>query len=332
MSSRPPADPRRAQRRLAVARARAAIDGASIAAWPKRLAPEVPRLPPYPKIFVVGCPRSGTTWVQHLIQSHQQVVGTEESHAVKRLGRAAEGGRDPRAWARLLYGLDRDDVLERPVGLGYWVDRPALVRIGRAAVHQTGSVDDRHRFLVTAVLDGFVARQARTDPVLVEKTPFHIKYAADLLRWYPESKVVEVVRDGRDVCASMRRLPPDITFAPPSLELQLRMWVRAIERGIALEELPDASSRVIRVHYERLRADPKHELTRLFAFLGLDASTDFVRTVVEELEFSNAKASGRGLHMHSGVVGSWRTVFDEREARLLERIGRRTLERAGYAW
>jgi hypothetical protein len=270
--------------------------------------------------------------VQHLLQSHRQVVGTEESHAVKRLGRVAEAGRNPLAWARLFYGLDRDRVLGRPVGLGFWVDRRDLLRISRAAVATRRSADDRHRFLVTAVLDGFVARQGMPEPVLVEKTPFHIKYAADLLRWYPEAQVVEVVRDGRDVCASMRRLPPDITFAPPTLELQLRMWVRAIERGIALEDLPDAGTRVIRVNYERLRADPKHELTRLFEFLSLDASPEFVSRVVDELEFDRAKASGRGLHMHSGVVGSWRTVFDDDEVRLLERIGRRTLERAGYTW
>jgi hypothetical protein len=332
MSSKPPTNPRRAKRQLAIARARALVDGASVAAWPARFAPRLAEPPPYDKIFVVGCPRSGTTWVQHLLQSHHQVVGTEESHAVKRLGRAAEGGRDPRAWARLFYGLDRDTVLDRPVGLGFWVNRPELLRIARATVARGGSVDERWRFLVTAVLDTFVSHQDVPVPVLVEKTPFHIKYAADLLRWYPEAKVVEVVRDGRDVCASMRRLPPDITFAPPTLELQLRMWVRAVQRGIALEDLPDADRRVIRVNYERLLADPKHELTRLFSFLGLDASTDFVGEVVESLEFSRAKASGRGPHMHSGTTGAWREVFDDDEVRLLERFGRRTLERAGYRW
>jgi hypothetical protein len=307
-------------------------DGLAVVCWPAPRRSAGVQIATYPKIFVVGCPRSGTTWVQKLLQCHPEVVGSEESHAVKRLSRAVDAGRDPRGWARLFFGLERDHVLRKRVGLAHWVDRGDLRRYAREALRSTTNRDERLRFLVTAVFDGFVARQGVADPVLVEKTPLHIRYAEQLLRWYPEAKIVEVVRDGRDVCASMRRLPPEITFAPRALDEQIAMWVTNVERGNELIADPDNATRVIRVQYERLRSDPEVELARLFEFVDLDASAAFIEKVLGELEFSRAKDAGRGLHMHSGVVGSWREVFSTDEAEILRgRVGP-VLEQLGYPW
>jgi hypothetical protein len=318
--------------RLQLGRLRALADGLAVLCWPgSRTSPAV-EIAPYPKIFVVGCPRSGTTWVQKLLQCHPEVVGSEESHAVKRLSRAVDAGRDPRGWARLFFGLERDHALRKRVGLAYWVERGDLRRYARQALRSTKTRDERLRFLVTAVFDGFVARQGVHDPVLVEKTPLHIRYAEELLRWYPEARIVEVVRDGRDVCASMRRLPPEITFAPRGLDEQIGMWVTNVERGNALAADPRNATRVIRVHYERLRSDPEVELARLFGFVELDASDAFIEKVLGELEFSRAKDAGRGLHMHSGVVGSWREVFSEDEVEVLRGRLSPLLDQLGYTW
>jgi hypothetical protein len=110
------------------------------------------------------------------------------------------------------------------------------------------------------------------------------------------------------------------------------MWVTNVERGNELIADPDNATRVIRVQYERLRSDPEVELARLFEFVDLDASAAFIEKVLGELEFSRAKDAGRGLHMHSGVVGSWREVFSTDEAEILRgRVGP-VLEQLGYPW
>src|SRR5262245_45658951 len=47
----------------------------------RRRSVELPGAPPYPKLFVVGCGRSGTSWVQRIISSHPAVITSQESHA-----------------------------------------------------------------------------------------------------------------------------------------------------------------------------------------------------------------------------------------------------------
>ena len=78
----------------------------------------LPTAPEYPKIFVVGCGRSGTSWVQGIIAAHPRVITTQESHAyevvydpVTQRGRGSVS-----AWTKVLHHHDLSEREARWVG------------------------------------------------------------------------------------------------------------------------------------------------------------------------------------------------------------------------
>ena len=53
-----------------------------------------------------------------------------------------------------------------------------------------------------------------------EKSILHVLYAQELLDWYPGAKVLGILRDGRDVVASMMRPP----WHPDKLRAKCCNW------------------------------------------------------------------------------------------------------------
>ena len=110
---------------LAVAahRSVAAGHGATTAASARGLTPWLARGPlpavAYPKVFVVGCQRSGTTWVAEILGRHPRVIGGAESHLYPTLEQSigAYGRRSAAGWSRLFYGYARGRALGRPTGI-----------------------------------------------------------------------------------------------------------------------------------------------------------------------------------------------------------------------
>ena len=69
----------------------------------------------------------------------------------------------------------------------------------------------KKKFDVKAVSEGYER--------WIEKTPRHIRVIDEILKWSPESKIILIVRDGRDVACSMRDRYGDIKTG-------IERWVR----------------------------------------------------------------------------------------------------------
>ncbi|MEY2417627.1 MAG: hypothetical protein QOG90_307, partial [Actinomycetota bacterium] len=126
--------------------------------------------------FVVGAPRSGTTWLQQLLFTHPLISTAGESHLFcEVLGPVFENFRLPRAIAHL----------------GTWVSEGELLSISRAFADSV--------FLKQ--LQG--ARPEAT--FVLEKTPNHRMQSELQAKLYPDGRYVHIIRDGRDATASQRR-------------------------------------------------------------------------------------------------------------------------------
>jgi hypothetical protein len=290
----------------------------------------------YRKVFVVGCGRSGTSWVQRIVALHPSVITSQESHAYEVVyGNIAPARpRSIPAWTKVLHRHDLGAREARYVGLHWWVDRQALCGViaGALATRDRAPADVAED-AIEAVFDAYFDAQGGTsDNVLLEKTPGHLAYAGTILRRYPHAKVVEVVRDGRDVCVSMQMQALTLRWPPSERAKQIETWTTAVRRGMQLRGDDTVADRVLLVRYEDLKADPLSEITRLYGFLGFDTAPDAIAAVADRTDFRHQQQVGSGSHTRRGEVGDWRNHFSDADEGLFRSMAGDAFEAVGYRY
>ena len=235
-------------------------------------------------VVVVGCGRSGTTWLEELWLSHPEVGGLSghESwlfHQIRHLWR--EFGRQ-----------------DAP-GLAAWLDRDTFVKaIRRYCDGVFAAAADRH---------------APGCRFFVEKTPVHSDRLREIAAVYPDAWVVHLLRDGRDVARSMSQVPFFNLRDPGEAAAT---WARVVSTIHA-----DAASvpRFRKVRYESLVADPAGVMTGLAAWVGVDVDDGWRSSLATVAARRVSKHAGTATAIGAG---SWRTLSKRDLAAIYDRAGR----------
>ena len=117
------------------------------------------------------------------------------------------------------------------------------------------------RDVFTHALSVYAARHGAD--VVVEKTPAHMTKVPQLLAWYPDAKVVHILRDGRDAVLSLLRAP----WSHNNVRRHARMWRWCIKRMERYRREHDAH--ILEVRYEDLLARPEETLRTVCGFIGV---------------------------------------------------------------
>lgn len=261
-------------------------------------------------IFIVGAPRSGTSLLRVLLNRHPSIGICDETyffyyvHARRR----AFGDLNDRATRRHL--IDRYLATHRINRLD--VDRDALAQ---TLMHE----GDSYESFFIALMRFYAASQGKTR--YGEKTPQHALFADTLGKWYPNGKLIHLVRDPRDVVASLLRMP----WASKSVLANARIWLnhtRAVDRC-------RQHNNYLLVRYEQLVSEPTAELQRICSFLDepytsvmLDAD-DSVRG--DEWWFQRARGP-----VTTERLGKWRQQLTTKQVALVEWIVRPQMHTYGY--
>ena len=260
-------------------------------------------------IFVVGHPRSGTTLLASMLGRHPEVAATPETlyflQGRFQLAPVLRAG--PEAVAARIHGT----TLRRLAP-----DRDALV----AALAAAAPLDGRK---VLAVLLGLYAA-ARGKRRVLEKTPLHIRHIDEILGWFPDARVLWIVRDGRACVASLAK----IDWASDDPKTLAWQWVRNIAFAEASERRAGAS--MLRVRYEDLVTDPTAAMDRVQDFLGIARSAavhDHTLQAGTIKPFERSWKENVARPIMSRRVDAWKDEIDVAE---LAAIMNPTLVRLGY--
>lgn len=215
------------------------------------------------RIFVVGCPRSGTTLVQAMIARHPDVFSLRETYFFESLLGDAQlrwGDREARPTRRWYHraglaqswGRRRLRQLEQAHAPRWWSPMP---RRWTACVRR-----------YTAMLDDAASRQRRIH--WVEKTPNHLLFLDEMADCIPDAQFVHVLRNGVDVVASVRDADMHLETRAFSggMVRWARRWNHAMEKHLACLGMPRHHLLCI----EDLIGDTENEWRRLRDFLELD--------------------------------------------------------------
>lgn len=232
-------------------------------------------------VFLVGCPRSGTTWLQALLASHPEVMTGPETHFFASFAPLEKA---------FLHASGR-----------------------RAGLQEYWSADDFYgvtRTLFTSLVSRLP--QPRVHPrVFLEKTPQHGEHARFISRVLPGARFLHLVRDPRAVVASLLRASSGWgdAWAPASVDDATHLWLHHIREARKIRELDPG--RYAEVRYEDLRADPEAGLRRLLGFLGLEAGDTLVRQAVAENTLERARAGTAFAAIAGTSAASARPAYPE---------------------
>ncbi len=269
------------------------------------------------RIFLVGCPRSGTTLLQSLLCAHPQVFSVPETHFYSLIPSQS------RVLRRL--GFARRDAPARFSSL--------LASLGLPSVTVRSPFVRDYLRALAAALDVATLEAGKT--VWLEKTPRHLLFVGDIARTLPEAKFVHLVRHGPDVVASLYEVTrdyPEVWGGPRSLEACVERWLR----DTAISRRYEGAAGHLTVRYEALTGEPAGSLRDLFAFVGVpfgDAQRAAVMAdyadAAESVSSGEAwKASVRGAIRPSR--GKFSSFTPERQAYVLGRT--RRFEAAPGGW
>jgi hypothetical protein len=263
--------------------------------------------------FIVGNDRSGTTMLRMILDRGADAAIPPESMFLTDFAPQIEHGvADPAQFMR--------EVWEHPkVKLWNLPGPPPPVPPGLSGA-------DAVRFACEAPFKAYAAKYGK--PRWGDKTPHYVHHVELLRSLWPGARFVVLVRDGRDVALSLRKMP----FGPNNAWAAAPWWARGIRAGEkAQADHPDA---VRTIRYEDLAARPLEVVPEVCAFLGLAfepemlalETADRARIVRDQTSWFPTLFDG----INTDAVGRWRREMSLRDQQIFAAGAGPELERMGY--
>jgi len=265
-------------------------------------------------VFLLGAPRSGTTWLQIMLGKHPDLSTCQETHLFSGYLASLQ-----RSWRH-------HDGDRRGVGLQAAISRERFIAL--------------QRDFALAVLDSI-----GETPVILEKTPAHVTVLDDIREVLPEARFIHIIRDPRAVAASLAAAGKDWgrSWASTSALQNARRWRDNVTAGLALRGKGAGICHELR--YEDLLADPAAHLRQIFEWMELSAPAELCARVVEDTRIGklqqSAAQSAAGTawdlaqepqgFFRKGRADAWKEDLSRREIAVVEGVAGPLMEQLGYA-
>jgi hypothetical protein len=276
-----------------------------------------------PYLFVVGCPRSGTTLLRRMLDAHPELAITPETHWIPEWFEKQGGDRNGHVTREFVQSLLRSA-------------RFMKLKLNDDAVWTVFEDGESVPYarLVEHVFGLFGSRRGK--PLVGDKTPGYTKAIPTLHRLFPWARFVHLIRDGRDVCLSAttwhqvgrleRRFPSwrqdPVSTAALWWELHVRL---ARDAGARIEP-----RNYYELRYEALVADPPEESTALCTFLGLAYSQTMPRFHEGRTRKDPDLGSNKQWLPPTPGLRDWRTQMPRHDVELFEAVAGELLDELDY--
>jgi hypothetical protein len=266
--------------------------------------------PQWNPIFIVGAPRSGTTLLRNMLNRHPAIAICRETD-----------------FHRLVYERRRSfgslgDLRNRQRLVKEYLATPRIqrLRLNLPALEQTLLREGTGCEALFASLLRFYA-QVHGKRRCGEKTPRHALFTETLCEWYPGARILHILRDPRDVVASLRRMP----WADRNVLGNARLWLSSNLAAWRSRLRPQ----YLMVRYEELVASPEQELGRVCAFVGEEY---FPSMLVPNQDPNTQQPWYRRAEerLTTERIGKWREQLPLEEAALVDWFVGRHLHTFGY--
>jgi hypothetical protein len=307
---------------------------------PEELA-EIKQFFPREKFFILGHARSGTTLLMRLARLHPEVHCNYQAHFFTR--------------KPLLKSLVDSAEIEE------WLMRKS---------NRWNHGRDLSPLVLRAAADFIMERDAAREGkrIVGDKSPssvIHGQVVRDMQALYPDAKIINIIRDGRDVLISERfrnfveesnfltaedkRIISDLKTDPaPFSDGRRSIFTDAFIRNIAsrwANDLAETDAEANQLYggnyhslrYEDLLKTPFKEMTELWKFLDVNKINGLLEKQIQtelssnpDEEWQAQRNEGVASFLPKGRAGNWQKLFTEKDKRLFKEIAGEMLIKWNY--
>jgi len=250
-------------------------------------------------IFILGCPRSGTTLLASLLK-HSGYGEPVETHFITKYYRKLDCY-SPLDNKDNFKHIIRDILKERAVM--QWKLQIDLDKFYNELAEISYQDIVNKICMLRAEHKGYKSWG--------DKTPHYFRNLDILYKLFSDSRYIYIVRDGRDVALSLLEKP----WGPNNILTCARLWKEYNAPNDIIKELKNMGHLYF-VRYEDLLDNAERIMPEVYKFL--------------DEEYNEGKMQGLIGRIRKGNYGKWKTKMNTRQIKLFENIAANTLKRFGY--
>jgi len=288
-------------------------------------------------VFLCGHPKSGTTLLRSLLDSHPQlVVYPDETFFLRGFLQEADHLKlKQKVSLALRYLLRFFEVHENhPAAL---MDFPederrytAYVAMCKAFDAQISAKDGcRHEgdFLSAAILAFGQIYGALTDNAKywVEKSTYNEMFAEQIFTWWPQAMCIQITREPRDIFASYRRKHKSL--APETFAYR---WRKSAETGLNNQK-QYGEERYLILRYEDLVQEPDMQIEKLTQFLDIHENPILRVPSRNGVPWEgNSMFADKFSQISTKPLGRWEAELSPRDVQIIEKVAGSQMRASGY--
>jgi hypothetical protein len=268
-------------------------------------------------VFIVGSPRSGTSLLSRIINSHPRIAIPYESQLYNTFYPWLKYYGDLQQ-EKIRYRLVRDIL--QTASLKFWTPVPEIDETLHAIV----------RYNFHGVVDALISTWAKGHGKerWGEKSPRHIFYWKEILEGFPNAKFIHIVRDGRDASLSWK----NSRMGPKHFYSLAKRWVDYLEHVDELRcNIP--ANQFFELRYEDLLSDSEKNVRNICVFLEEEEyPDDMLAFYKDKIDYPTDRQNRINLMKPLLKENSekWKRLLSENDQRIIEAVAGSKLKSYGY--
>jgi 2-polyprenyl-3-methyl-5-hydroxy-6-metoxy-1,4-benzoquinol methylase len=289
--------------------------------------------------FLIGAPRSGTTWLLNALTTHPRIICSEN----RLFGRFCE------LWK------NKDETPGPRITLDEFIfTQSRVINVAGMHISPERFYSDIKNIFIDELLE-YIRTQSGKNVIIDKVTPYLGRTPIvldEIEQLFPEAKVINLVRDGRDVLTSgvfdwllmdeeigeRHRFflhPEDGTvmnrfFDDRVIKTWTKYWTDSLLPGLYKRD------QVLTITYEQMILDQGSVLDKICKFIGVESDIRIIEKCVRENTFkimSGGREAGNDAFSEKarkGQAGDWKNYFTRRDGELFNEHAGDLLVRYGY--